>query len=76
MSDIQGGNLVFKGVFDDSDINRGFERAKREIQQMSGALQDGVLDTENIPDLHTLAPARTLTEEEARELWADLDRKY
>lgn len=40
------------------------------------ALQDGVLDTEDIPELHTLTPARTLTKEEARELWADLEKKY
>lgn len=47
MNDVQGGNLVFKAVLDDTDINRGFERAKREIQKMSGALTNG---TDSIQD--------------------------
>lgn len=41
MSDVQGGNLVFTGVFDGSDIERGFQKAKREIEAMSGVLTKG-----------------------------------
>lgn len=40
------------------------------------ALQEGVLDTDKIPELRTVGPARLLTKEEARQLWEDLEKEY
>lgn len=46
---------------------------KEQKIEMLKAIQTGILNTEIFPELINLEPARTLTKEEARELWNDLD---
>ncbi|MFS0489888.1 hypothetical protein [Leadbetterella byssophila] len=38
MSEIAGGNLVFKTVVDDSDLKKSFERAKKDMEALAAAL--------------------------------------
>jgi len=47
---------------------------KNQKIQLLKSIQSGVLDTAIVfPDLYNYEPARTLTKEEAKELWNNLD---
>lgn len=50
MSDIQGGNLVFKAVLDESEIHRGFEKVKRDLQVMSGHMDKNAASIQDYAD--------------------------
>lgn len=50
MSDIQGGNLVFKAVLDESEIHRGFEKVKRDLQVMSGQMDKNAASIQDYAD--------------------------
>jgi hypothetical protein len=41
MSDINGGNLVFKAVFDDGELQKSFDRAKKDIEAMAAKFASG-----------------------------------
>jgi len=50
MSDVQGGSLVFTGVFDGSDIERNFKKTERDLKALSGQFESGSIAIDKYTD--------------------------